>query len=160
MAIIVSIVAATVLFHYKKNSLSKMNSFIRNRAGALKKISRKFDNNFSFSSSNEGETSPNTDLDLPAFSHEDNNEFRSVSIIRFASFLLENIEKSPHDSFFSLRRPGETTDDDLNSLSFSEDPLDRCESEGLGRTLSKSEDSLDIISNNNRVSRVKYLFDQ
>ena len=87
VAILVSIVTATILFHYKKTSLSKMNSFIRNRAGALKKISRTFDNNFSFSSSDEGETSRNTDRDSPAYSPEDNIEYTSVSIIRFASFL-------------------------------------------------------------------------
>ena len=138
VAILVSIVTATILFHYKKNSLSKMNSFIRDRAGALKKISRKFDNNFSFSTSDEGGTSRNTDRDSPPYSPEDNIDYTSVSIIR----------------------PGETTDDDLNSLSFSEDPLDHCQPEGLGRTLSKSEDSLDIVSNTNRVSRVKYIFDQ
>ena len=90
VAILVSIVTATILFHYKKNSLSQMNSFIRDRAGALKKISRKFDNNFSFSSSDEGETSRNTDRDSPPSSTEDNIEYRnrSVSIIRFASDLF------------------------------------------------------------------------
>ena len=154
VAILVSIVTATILFHYKKNSLSKMNSFIRDRAGALKKISRKFDNNFSFSSSDEAETSRSTDRDSPPYSPEDNIDYTSVSIMRFASFLLRGF-----DSLFPPR-PGETTDDDLNSLSFSEDPLDHCQPEGLGRTLSKSEDSLDIVSNTNRVSRVKYIFDQ
>ena len=88
VAIIVSVVTATILFYHKKNSLAKMNSFIRNRAGALKKISRKFDNNFSFSSTDDGETSRNTDRDSPASSPEDNIEYRSVSIIRFVSSLL------------------------------------------------------------------------
>ena len=78
--------------------------------------------------------------------------------------------RSSHDTFF--RRVG-TSDDDLNSLDFSEDPLNISPGNDnyyllskhfnyyseLGKRLSRSEDSLDIVSVN-RVSRVKYLFDQ
>ena len=83
VAIIISVVLATVLFH-KKNSQSKMNSFFQKRVGALKKLSRKFDNNFSFSS-DEGEISSarsvafdqqNSDRESPGI------QYTSVDIIR------------------------------------------------------------------------------
>ena len=96
VAIIISIVLATVLFHYKKNSQSKMNSFFQKRVGALKKLSRKFDNNFSFSS-DEAEISSsrsgafnqqNSDGESSASSGDMKVQYTSVDIIRYHIFLM------------------------------------------------------------------------
>ena len=90
VAIIVSIVLATALFYYKQNPISKIQSFFRNRVGAIKKISQKFDHIYSFSS-DEGEFSSsrsetfhqqNSDRESPAPSGDDDIQYTNVSIAR------------------------------------------------------------------------------